>query len=102
MLWIMTLSFLVGDIVFRDIRQPTIGLMDTWINVEDDKRPLVDLQMLPTELVQTMVTNCSVVASIIVCWNHNLRHDSKVSFALPLHFSCLSQLNSTITNNTNS
>lgn len=40
---------------------------------------MIDYKMLPSELVQSIVPNCSVVASVIVCWNHHLRHNSKVS-----------------------
>lgn len=44
--------------------------------------PMVDLQLLPSELMQSIVSNCSVVASIIVCWNHHRMHDSKARIFL--------------------
>ncbi|CCA71341.1 hypothetical protein PIIN_05280 [Serendipita indica DSM 11827] len=54
---------------------------DRWVSkdkVFGPNCPMLDLNMLPYELVQSVVSNCSVVASIIVCWQHHLIHGSSL------------------------
>ncbi|PVG04007.1 cysteine proteinase [Serendipita vermifera] len=65
---------------YIDAHPPALGTNDTWADLEGalGAIPMVNPNMLPSEITQSIIPNCSVVSSIIVCWNHHLRHDSKL------------------------
>lgn len=66
--------------VYRDQTPTLINSAPNWQESRNimGSIPLIDHGMMPSELAQSIVPNCSVVTSVIVCWNHHIRHKSKL------------------------
>ncbi|KAG8982531.1 hypothetical protein FRB90_006723, partial [Tulasnella sp. 427] len=61
------------------LSKPQYELLDKWWRpCEDQEGQVMTTPNLATEdIYQHIVTNCSVIAGLAVCWEHNLRFGSQ-------------------------